>query len=570
MSNTPLHVTRAISNIKGGVDCALGPLTLLVAPNGSGKDRVLNTITVALSKTAYDIAGRHSFSLGAELLTLAPAKAGLQARVELSNGDEASYSIERNEKTGGSKGSEHVAAKVPVLLPVQEVLENLTGSSDKAQTFLLKHANSGVTLQQILDALPENLHKTYLEFRDGAKGALEDGTELDFLTWITEKAKGDALEAGRAVKAAQKILDVQAEGMGAPVAEEEIKKAQADYETAVLENAKFNGSNAPSPEELQRAKQRAASAIERMRVLEGQLVRLREQAKSLPDPSKINRDVERLRSALIQVLRYNASPDAQMELVTQTPLSQFLKDQFEQRANNLEDYGAKEATALNVAERIETFSTDLVNARREAQRLVKAYQEAQGQGSAPEGAQEAAQAVQKAQEHLSTLQSRHARFASVKKARNTVSEAEDRQEAMQKLHKKTKEVVEQMVKSAQDAFVSRVQAYLPEKYVFGMKLREGKRKVCRFGYVRDGHLHSALSGAEWSALVIAVGSTLAEKYEDALVLIIPDERAYDVKNLRAIMEGIRDGAPRAQVILTAPHKPARGKVAGWNIVEIDA
>ena len=112
------------------------------------------------------------------------------------------------------------------------------------------------------------------------------------------------------------------------------------------------------------------------------------------------------------------------------------------------------------------------------------------------------------------------------------------------------------------AFVAKVQSFLPKTDTFGMKLRDGEREVVSFGLVRDGFLHTALSGAEWARVVAAMSSACvpAGKY----ACIVPEERAFDPETLRDVMAAL--SACHHQVILTSPVKPKKVP-QGWVVVE---
>ena len=73
---TSPYVVFAESNIKGGVSAALGPKTLIVGPNGTGKSAVANTVELALTGRVSDILGRRDVAKEIELQALAPSRKG--------------------------------------------------------------------------------------------------------------------------------------------------------------------------------------------------------------------------------------------------------------------------------------------------------------------------------------------------------------------------------------------------------------------------------------------------------------------------------------------------------------
>ena len=94
----------------------------------------------------------------------------------------------------------------------------------------------------------------------------------------------------------------------------------------------------------------------------------------------------------------------------------------------------------------------------------------------------------------------------MQQARDTLEDARKTASDAKLLAMACKDVIDALVEDGRAGFMSRVQQYLPPTDEFMLQLRDGSRSVCRFGFVRDGMLHSALSGAEWSRLTLALGA----------------------------------------------------------------
>ena len=98
-------------------------------------------------------------------------------------------------------------------------------------------------------------------------------------------------------------------------------------------------------------------------------------------------------------------------------------------------------------------------------------------------------------------------------------------------------------------------------------LRVGEREVCMFGFRRDGELHTALSGAEWARLTIAVAAAkLRLTGHTGPSVLTPKERAWDPATLASAMRALSD-AP-GQVLLLSPIKPKGRLPKGWTMVEV--
>jgi hypothetical protein len=97
-------------------------------------------------------------------------------------------------------------------------------------------------------------------------------------------------------------------------------------------------------------------------------------------------------------------------------------------------------------------------------------------------------------------------------------------------------------------------------------LVENKKPVCRMGFRRDGQLHTALSGAEWARLTLALGCATYKDDESTVAIFTPEERAFDPVTLREVMVALSN-AP-GQVLLQSPSKPAGRIPKGWAVVEM--
>jgi hypothetical protein len=117
-------------------------------------------------------------------------------------------------------------------------------------------------------------------------------------------------------------------------------------------------------------------------------------------------------------------------------------------------------------------------------------------------------------------------------------------------------------------FSSRVQKYLPKAWNFSIELVDGGREVFRMGLLRDGKLHAALSGAEWTSVVTAIAMAVTDSLpEDYPAVLIPEDRAWDGKTLASVMRGFSsfDG----QVIMASTTRPSGKTPKGWTIIDMD-
>ena len=204
-----------------------------------------------------------------------------------------------------------------------------------------------------------------------------------------------------------------------------------------------------------------------------------------------------------------------------------------------------------------------------AEKRVHAYREAhaaQAEAEAvdrKEAVQAAYNALVAAERALQELLGAKVRWEGLERARTRADVASAEVETWGDREMAMGDLVDDLVVEAREAFVSRVQAFLPDTDTFDLVLRVGqKRDVCMFGFRRDGELHTALSGAEWARLTCALG---AVSFRPGLAIIAPEERAYDGVTLAAMMRGLSKAT--GQVILTSPVKPRGRTPKGWTIIE---
>ncbi len=149
-----------------------------------------------------------------------------------------------------------------------------------------------------------------------------------------------------------------------------------------------------------------------------------------------------------------------------------------------------------------------------------------------------------------------ASYEAFQQARNSLNMLEDAAVDWKGLTDVLEDLVKELVEAQVAEFVTRVQQHLPAKDVFAMTL-----EPFRFGFMKDGKMRIALSGAQWVRALCAIGSALAVDQEFAV--LIPEERSYDENILVTVMEGLSQSP--LQVILTSTTPPA-SIPEGWTVI----
>lgn len=542
------------SNVKKGVKAELGPRTLIVGPNGIGKSSIVNAIELALSGRASDVVGRAEVARGIDLLALAPeADDSLWAKAVLSSGESASWRCDKNLKTGGAREAVHdIPRDVRVTFPVHDVRAALEGKPETARVWLLGRIGSAVTEAAVVGLITEDLRDTYAEVCRPL-----GGTPVQKLLDARESVARTLRTLSSEAKAAEKLADEQGAGLGVEPSEEEIEAARVAVRNAVVASANV-GVARPDTAALRATAEQKVAAYQHAH---GAANTLRQQVGDAPLPDE---NVAKLREALVRVMAFTAQQRTDACLVCGTVGIDHAS--VITRAQGL--VGTVQADAQRSAAHASLAEAERVAeaAKAEAHAAVVAFQTAAAQPEPAGDPVAAAASLREAEENLRRLENARGMWASVRAAKARARDATVRQRAYSDLKDSIAEAIGSLLERSRKEFIARVQKLLPENDVFDLVLSEGDREVCKFGFVREGALHTAVSGAEWARLTLALAASVASDAERDVSLLTPEERAFDPISLRAVMAGLSD-AP-GQVILTSPVAPQGRTPKGWTVIDL--
>jgi hypothetical protein len=565
------YVNRVVGNIKGGCDLEIGARTLITGPNGAGKSRVVNTIELALSGFASDIVGRPELRQGADLIALAPENEDLYAEVTLSDDRSMGvFSVSRN-GAGKTERPKHFPPEgIRVAYPVKDVVTALRGSVETARAFVLRHSGLEVTQEAISERLPSACRESYGTFAKAVNTPVEFANSIETLLAVREKAKATARSSNAKKKAAVSLLDNL--GKDLPTlqpTEEEVREAQkaaraasAAYQAAMSE---------PEPLDVEALREDAKGAVATLQHYEGEANKLREAA-----GQGVEESVAKVRVALSIILTAHADfADGQpTECLVCGIRGAVHPPTYRARAQQIQEGLQSSRAALLARKQLPVVAEALKTAQQNAEKKVALFQAAQRQGtptSPTTGRQERIAAaygdLTEQEGNLLRLMEARASWAALQQARDQGEEAKRSAADAKALADACKEVADALVEDGRQQFEMRVNEYLPEGDAFSLVLQEGSRIVCRFGFVRQGALHTALSGAEWARLTIALGLATMPTEENVIAILSPEERAYDGQTLASVMRAL-SGCP-GQVILTSPVKPRGRTPKGWKVINIE-
>ena len=507
---TQSRIVSVVSNIKSPsgetwtLDLGEERHTLLVGSNTSHKTSVINAIELAASGCADDISGRSAVRDAATLLTLAPADQ-LSAEAIWDDGSASTFSIERKGKT--IKKPAHNPSET-VALPLREVREVLSGGLDKARQAFLRWAAEDVTPEDVLAHLPTTMHAKYTDISEKMRKESVVDTLLAVNAYAAEEAYDLALRCRQSTKP---TIDVAA-----------------------------------TTQQLTQARQAEAA-------WQAEVDRLQAATEAADDG-------------------YSQQAYIALKHATSHNLSQCPACSSNVGLAHLEScrdfYGARYEASNGANGKHQAAVDSLGGWKKEVDRLQTLLDEA-----APEphtvlvpavSEEDARDQVHAARQVLADLERAVSRWGDMSAARDTAAAMEQESADYKQLASACTKAVGALLSTQTASFCVKVQQYLPKNWVFGVELEDSGRKVFRMGLKRGGKLQCAPSGAEWATLTTAVAMVVAK---DATSLLIPEDRAWDPKTLKSVMQAFSKFP--GQVMLASTTRPAGRLPKGWDMINMD-
>ena len=593
-------VSRVRSNVKGGVDAVLGERTLIVGANGSGKDALLASVELALLGRVSDLAGKRDVGAGLDLWQLAPEGAGmLWSEVEFSDGTTCRWEIKGGDgKTTGQKHNPPDA----LLLPLRELRQELSASDDRARAYLLRSIGSAVDSKAVLQEIPAALHAA-------VKGLSCDTPSVHDLQFVAGEAAKRARQAKKDGEAAEQALTAGPVGKVPTDAEIEELRAVNDAAQAALAQARERADEARrlqagttgAARERAEAEAMVARLEAEMQRAEASLATAREDVARMAQwrtsASPLNVDEGYLRATVDYWTLVAAVAERQLGAPEDAPCfccgsvlasphgtaeanlkaARGALAQVEgQRAEiaQREHHAAQEAAMTEKLRSFEGQTTTWLAQTRAHVEHLRAKLAAPPVDMPVVNLSEASLAVEAAADRAMAAKSELGLalgMATTLANRQRHLEAKARAAEDRARYEQVAEACAAagiaLLTNLTAKFVKRARSYmptLPDGAELDVKLRDGKRDICRVGLRIGESFRTALSGAEWNIVTTAIAQAIAEGHTGPAV-IIPEERAYDAVTLGRWMRALSN-AP-AQVLLASPIVPSGRTPAKWSIVQ---
>jgi len=539
------------SNVKGGVDVTLGEKTIIVGPNGSGKSAVQNSLELATRGFVTDLKGRDEVRKESDLFDLGDGEE-LYAHATLDNDTMFLWKTHRSGKSVKKAESLHPCA---VAWPVSDIESMLKGNAETQRKWLMQVAGT-VNRAGIHSYLNDT------DLYDHMAWPWSRLSEAEALTKVLEASASSARKAKAQITAAEQAIESMSRGLGAEPSEADIATLQQVVENALAKQTVSPAAAARlSATIVQRAQDHAVTAVRYYRAQDEKLREAQEQRSQIQVPAT---------AKLIQSLSVTVRLAAELNMPGCVMCGNEASPDWNNLSAEYDQYLERFAEAQQLDTLIEVLTSQVSRAKGQAEERVASWErlqseyDAQGPAVVVEDNTAALQALREAQARLSEAQASVTNWRRVRDERELLKENKTHYRDMTNLKDDCRKAMEELVRQAVSTIEEAVQAHLPDSDAFSLRL-DGKS--ISMGFVRDDVLHTALSGAEWARLTMAVAAArLRLTGHDGPVVISPKERAWDPATLTSAMRALTD-AP-GQVLLLSPIKPKGRLPKGWTMVEV--
>lgn len=557
-----MYVTKLVTNLKNLGTQALGEKTLIVGHCASGKTGLPQAVEFALTGAASDVAGRGLVAEAALLATLGPEE-GLKATVSLSNGTQASSELVPSGKGGYSKKVNAPHFEAPVF-PLREVREALTGSTEKAQRFLLQTACREISSALIVEAFPSELRSYY--------GAVAHGeTPIDQLLNAREEAGKRSRSLKKEADGAGKVIEAIGAG-GRMLPDPQEVNRQLNVVLRLREQARIESQPPPQRADLSVLRARRETLIATLEEAKLRATAIGNRVAQIPEANEEDerrRNLRGILEAAYQIHSRHLRGDTHdCQVCHSSPGASHLTAKAQEFVTQYKAWTQETAHRdRELIERdalIKEYNEELKPGFTNSQQWLASIDATLNQEVGPvpstsfQLGDSAADRLPAEEEKLARLQGAAATWDQVQRAQEQATDLSSKAKAWKMLVDACDDVVQHFVISSLQSFVTKVQKYLPTEDRFDIEL-----EPFRFGFRREGRLHVALSGAEWVRTLCAIGAAISEGSD--LAILFPEERAFDAKTLAETMKALAH-AP-AQVILTSTVAPLFVPY-GWTVIDL--
>lgn len=516
------YIERVESTLKGGCGVQLGPKTVIVGPNGSGKSTIIQAIELATCGWVSDTEGRDRVKQPHSLARLFPQEGDKYTKCTTSTGEEFSWQIEGGAKAGTYKKPTHLTP-LQVEWPFQHLQSVLGGDAASVQKWLEEQVFKGTSGEGVLAALPPAIRPT-------VDGLMKKTKKASFLG-LAQEASSEARRLRAQATRSEKTINAMIEGVAPALT----AKIRLQLEAVVAQESKGNYVTQPEYD----------YASQKIHALAEQVANFRNAIEKEPGSQLTGKvqSLTRIRSALTMIEQHFqdfGSPGDYCWVCGSDGGAEGHEEKLREAVESLSQAAAYADRCALAASRLETLEGDL---SREAA-LFKEMEVREDSGSQARDALVQDRAAQKT-------------WKNAEASRKEVAQLRARADLLTSASKSLSCVGKDMLTKAKTALEESVSSFLPEGDEFQIDL-----KNARVGLLRDGELHSALSGAEWSRVLMALACAVGSG--STLNVLVPGDRAWDCDTLGRMMTALANS--ESQIIVMSTVKP--DPVEGWTLVDL--
>jgi ABC-type branched-subunit amino acid transport system ATPase component len=503
----------------------LGPKTVLVGANGAGKSTVLQSIELALRGAASDVEGRDAVKQPRAVGRLFPDGVEPDIECTLSNGMTFTWKMARD-KDGACKEPE-ARRPIDVAWPFQDLQELLAGNAATVAAWLEKRISGGMSLEELLASLPP-------EVREEVTALQRKMRTTDFMT-LSKAAKDEARLLRKDATKQEKLIEQMMTGLRPPLSTDERKLLQHRVDAA----DRVEGMTEAEYEALKRDVKKWAD----------QFVEAEQAVSNLPEvPPQVLQAAEKVRSTKKLCAEHERLMGTEMCWVCGKGSAADLANQKVW----VEKASAAVQAQLAVMDENERLRTQLTVIQTRLEASVERFKTAKVSTTNRDE-------VNGYRDRLAADGVVRQTWLNAEATRREVSQARVRADYLTTAAKVLADAGQRWMEAKKGQFEDAVSSFLPLGDHFLLDLEAG-----RVGLFRDGQLHSALSGAEWTRTLMALASASHDPNKPAI--LAPPDRAWDRSTLSKVMVALKD-AP-CQVILMSTVEPM--DVEGWTVVRVGA
>jgi DNA repair exonuclease SbcCD ATPase subunit len=518
-----IYVKKVEGTLKQGVHAELGPRTVIYGPNGAGKSSIIQSLELATCGHVSDVEGREQVKHAHAIGRLFRSDEDIFVEVTLSDDTKFRWSMER-QKEEGYKRPEHECPR-RVIWPVQDLKAVLTGDANSVQAWLEQQVIGTISEADLLRSLPPSTH-------DAVKQLAKKFKKNDFMA-LAKEAKSTARSLRTDATKTENTVEAMMQSVPLPLMADE--RAALDRRLAELEATNqvgvTQGQKAIWQSELDALVSRRAE--------------VQAQRDALQLPTDKDYQAAKTVGSALTLVRTHAKElglDICWTCGNDKPNFQGHVERLVQAESKLQVF----ADALKNQTKLDQELTDL---SAKIQRLEESLVTAVIESSTAER-----DAIFR---QIAADDTAKRSWANANSQRADVDRQRLQADALTLAAKALEKAGKDLLERRKSEFEAEVNRFLPTGDRFAVDLDSA-----RIGLLRDGQIHSALSGAEWSRVLLALAASRSNGSTPCV--LAPEDRAWDRDTLSRVMTALADS--EVQIILMSTIKPE--PVAGWKILDL--